>query len=67
MEEQNDVTVTNKLGIMRTDFKEGYLMYLLCQGGTCCYLFNGKEFKLHAGTPSVIHKRKNDRKDKVER
>lgn len=63
MEEQNDVTVTNKLGIMRT----GYLMYLLCQGGTCRYLFNWKEFKLHAGTPSVIHKRKNDRKDKVER
>lgn len=30
MEEQKDVTVVNKLGIVRTDFKEEYLMYLLC-------------------------------------
>lgn len=58
MEEQKDVIVANRLGMVRTDSEEDYLAHLLCLGGTCRYLFNGKEFELHAGDVSIIRKRK---------
>ena len=58
MEEQKDVIVANRLGMVRTDSEEEYLAHLLCLGGTCRYLFNGKEFELHAGDLSIIRKRK---------
>lgn len=57
MVEQNDVIVADRLGMVRTDSEEDYLAHLLCLGGTCRYLFNGKEFELHAGDVSIIRKR----------
>lgn len=58
MEEQNDVIVADMLGKVRIDSPEDYLAHLLCLGGTCRYLFNGKEFELHAGDLSIVRKRK---------
>lgn len=58
MEEQRDIIVVDRLGMVRTDSEEEYLAHLLCLGGTCRYLFNGKEFELHAGDLSIIRKRK---------
>ena len=58
MEEQKDVIVADRLGIVRTDSEEEYLAHLLCLEGTCSYRFNEKEFELHAGDLSIIRKRK---------
>lgn len=58
MEGQKDIIVANRLGMIRTDSEEEYLAHLLCLGGTCRYLFNGKEFELRAGDLSIIRKRK---------
>ena len=58
MEKQNDVIVADRLGMVRTDSEEDYLAHLLCLGGTCRYLFNGKEFELHTGDLSIIRKRR---------
>ena len=58
MEEQRDIIVADRLGMVRTDSEEEYLAHLICLGGTCRYLFNGKEFELHAGDLSIIRKRK---------
>lgn len=58
MVEQNDVIVADRLGMVRTDSEEDYLAHLLCLGGTCRYLFNGKEFELHTGDVSIIRKRR---------
>lgn len=58
MEKQNDVIVADRLGMVRIDSNEDYLAHLLCLGGTCRYLFNGKEFELHTGDLSIIRKRK---------
>ena len=58
MEEQKDVIVTDRLGKVRTDTDEEYLVHLLCLAGTCRFQFNGKEFELHAGDLSIIRRRK---------
>lgn len=58
MEEQKDVIVADRLGVLRTDSDEEYLAHLLCLGGTCSYRFNEKEFELHTGSLSIICKRK---------
>lgn len=58
MEEQENIIVADALGVIKTDIDKEYLAHLLCLGGTCRYLFNGKEFELHAGDLSIIRKRK---------
>lgn len=58
MEKLNDVIVADRLGMVRTDSEEDYLAHLLCLGGTCRYVFNGKEFELHTGDLSIIRKRR---------
>lgn len=58
MEEVKDIIVADRLGVVRTDSEEEYLAHLLCLGGTCRYLFNEKEFELHAGDLSIVRKRK---------
>lgn len=58
MEYQKDIIVADRLGVVGTDSGEEYLAHLLCLGGTCRYLFNEKEFELHAGDLSIIRKRK---------
>lgn len=42
MEEQKDVIVANRLGMVRTDSEEEYLAHLLCLGGTCVICSTGK-------------------------
>lgn len=58
MEYRKDIIVADRLGVVRTDSEEEYLAHLLCVGGTCRYLFNEKEFELHAGDLSIVRKRK---------
>ena len=58
MEDQKDIIVADRLGIIRTDCEEEYLAHLLCLGGTCRYRFNGRDFELHAGDVSIVRKRK---------
>lgn len=58
MENQKDIIVTDRLGVVGTDSTEEYLAHLLCLGGTCRYRFNEKEFELHTGDLSIIRKRK---------
>lgn len=58
MEGQNDVLVVDRLGIIKIDSVEDYLVHLLCLGGTCKYRFNGQDYELHAGDLSIIRKRK---------
>ena len=48
MEDQKDIIVADRLGIVRTDCEKEYLAHLLCLGGTCRYRFNGRPFELHA-------------------
>lgn len=58
MEERNDVIVADWTGRKGPDIGEGYLAHLLCLGGSCRFLFNGREFELHAGDLSIVRKRK---------
>ena len=58
MEDQKDIIVADRLGIVRTDCEEEYLAHLFCLGGTCRYRFNGRDFELHAGDVSIVRKRK---------
>lgn len=58
MEGQKDVIVADAIGRLRTDTGEEYLAHLICLGGSCRFLFNGKEFELHAGDLSIVRKRK---------
>ncbi len=58
MERQQDIIVTDAVGRIRTDAGEEYLSHLLCLGGSCRFLFNGKPFELHAGDLSIVRKRK---------
>ena len=58
MEDQKDIIVADRLGIVRTDCEKEYLAHLLCLGGTCRYRFNGRPFELHAGDVSIVRKRK---------
>ncbi len=57
MSESNDIIITDTLDIIKTDIKEKYLAHLLCLGGTCKFLFNGKEYELHAGDLSIVRRR----------
>ena len=52
------VTGVQTCALPISDSEEEYLAHLICLGGTCRYLFNGKEFELHAGDLSIIRKRK---------
>lgn len=58
MEEQKDIMVTNRLGVVPLDSESEYLAHLLCLAGTCRYRFNECDFELHAGDLSIIRKRK---------
>lgn len=58
MEEQKDVIVTDKLGVVRTDAEEDYLAHLLCLSGMCRYLFNGKKFELLLRLPCLCLRRR---------
>lgn len=58
MEYKKDIIVANRLGVVRMDSEEEYLAHLLCLEGTCRYLFNEKEFELHAGDLSIVRNRK---------
>lgn len=58
MEYQKDIIIADKLGVVRLDSEVEYLAHLLCLEGTCRYLFNEKEFELHAGDLSIVRKRK---------
>lgn len=58
MEERNDVIVTDWIGRKGPDIGEEYLAHLLCLGGSCRFLFNGRTFELHAGDLSIVRKRK---------
>jgi hypothetical protein len=46
MEYQKDIIMTDRLGVIGTDFKEEYLAHLFCLGGTCSYRFNERDFEL---------------------
>lgn len=43
MENQTDILVLDRLGIIKLDSEENYLAHLLCLGGTCRYRFNNRE------------------------
>lgn len=58
MEERKDVLVVDWIGRKIPDISEEYLAHLLCLGGSCRFLFNGKPFELHAGDLSIVRKRK---------
>lgn len=58
MEERNDILVVDMIGRNGLDIGEEYLAHLLCLGGSCRFLFNGKPFELHAGDLSIVRKRK---------
>lgn len=59
MEKLKDVIVTDMLGgTVRTDIDGDYLGHLFCLGGSCRFLFNGKEFELRAGDLSIVRRRK---------
>lgn len=57
MEEQKDILVLDRLGIIKPDSEENYLAHLFCLGGTCRYRFNNRDFELHAGDLSIIRRR----------
>lgn len=58
MDNQQDIIIADRLGIIKTDSKEDYLAHLLCLAGSCTYRFNEKDFELHAGDLSIVRKRK---------
>lgn len=58
MEDQRDIIVADRLGVVRTDSDVEYLAHLLCLSGSCRYRFNERDFEMHAGDLSIIRKRK---------
>lgn len=58
MDNQQDIIIADRFGIIKTDSKEDYLAHLLCLAGSCTYRFNEKDFELHAGNLSIVRKRK---------
>lgn len=58
MDNQQDIIIADRLGIIKTDSKEDYLSHLLCLAGSCTYRFYEKDFELHAGDLSIVRKRK---------
>lgn len=58
MDNQQDIIIADRLGIIKTDSKEDYLAHLLCLAGSCTYRFNEKDFELHSGDLSIVRKRK---------
>ncbi len=57
MSESNDIIITDALDIIQTNIEEKYVAHLLCLGGTCKFLFNRKEYELHAGDLSIVRRR----------
>ena len=58
MKEQSNIIIADTLVGIGTDILENYLAHALCLDGTCCFLFNGKEFELHAGDLMIVRKGK---------
>ena len=67
MEERKDVVVSSSLYLTEDNryhlycsekYYEKYLAHALCTGGSCRFVFNGREFELHEGDLMIVRKGK---------
>ena len=58
MEQTENIIIEWSLGMVGKEAYEDYLSHALCTGGSCKFLFNGKEFELHKGDVMIVRKGK---------
>lgn len=58
MERTENIIIEQSLGMVGKKAYDDYLSHALCTGGSCKFLFNGKEFELHKGDVMIVRKGK---------
>ena len=58
MERTENIIIDHSLNRVGKKQYEDYLSHALCVGGSCKFLFNGKEFELHEGDLMIVRKGK---------
>lgn len=58
MSNTENVIMSDTLDGLGTFAYPGYLAHALCTGGSCRFLFNGREFELHEGDLMIVRKAK---------
>lgn len=58
MESTENIIISHTLDELGTEARLGYLAHAFCTGGSCRFLFNGKEFELHEGDLMIVRKAK---------
>lgn len=52
------ILITSSLDLIGNEIYSDYLSHALCLGGSCAFLFNGKEFELRKGDVMIVRKGK---------
>lgn len=58
MEQTENIIIEHSLDMVGIKAYEDYLSHALCVGGSCKFLFNGKEFELKKGDVMIVRKGK---------
>ena len=58
MDKTKDVIISDSLEGIGTDAFSDYLAHAICTGGSCRFIFNGKNFELHEGDLMIVRKGK---------
>ena len=58
MERTENIIIAHSLDLVGKNSHQDYLSHALCVGGSCKFLFNGKEFELHEGDVMIVRKGK---------
>lgn len=58
MAEQANVIVADSFSLLETELYKDYLAHAFCLAGVCRFVFNEKEFELHAGDLMIVRKGK---------
>ena len=58
MEQTENIIIEHSLGRVGKKAYEDYLSHALCVGGSCKFLFNGKEFELRKGDVMIVRRGK---------
>lgn len=56
MDEKKDVIIADSLDGLGTERYEDYLAHALCLGGSCRFIFNGREFNFSRGDVIIVRK-----------
>lgn len=58
MDKTKDVIISDSLEGIGTDAFGDYLAHAICIGGSCRFMFNGKDYELHEGDLMIVRKGK---------